>query len=162
LADELIIFKGLFKQTLTSINEGGLILWLISKLEKKYRLIMRMKNSCRLFPTMPLPHYLFSIFGANTEGDFYRSSYLQASGPLDAVYCGWYAGYLFRYDEVPALAFGLGLYIPLELNIPLLVGGIISYVVSNRSNDSLLNKLRHHRGILISSGFVAGGSLMGY
>jgi putative OPT family oligopeptide transporter len=63
--------------------------------------------------------------------------------------------------KVPALAFGLGLYIPLELNIPLLVGGIISYVVSNRSNDSLLNKLRHHRGILISSGFIAGGSLMG-
>lgn len=63
--------------------------------------------------------------------------------------------------QVPALAFGLGLYIPLELNIPLLVGGIISYVVSHRSDDSVLNKIRHHRGILISSGFVAGGSLMG-
>lgn len=63
--------------------------------------------------------------------------------------------------KVPALAFGLGLYIPLELNLPLLIGGLISYIVSSRSKDSLLNKLRHHRGILISSGFVAGGSLMG-
>jgi putative OPT family oligopeptide transporter len=63
--------------------------------------------------------------------------------------------------KVPALAFGLGLYIPLELNIPLLVGGVISYVVSHRSDDSILNKIRHHRGVLISSGFIAGGSLMG-
>lgn len=63
--------------------------------------------------------------------------------------------------KVPSLAFGLGLYIPLALNIPLLIGGIISYVVSHRSDDELLNKLRHHRGILVSSGFIAGGSLLG-
>jgi uncharacterized oligopeptide transporter (OPT) family protein len=63
--------------------------------------------------------------------------------------------------KVPALAFGLGVYIPLELNLPLLVGGLISYFVSSRSKDELLNKLRHHRGVLISSGFIAGGSIMG-
>lgn len=63
--------------------------------------------------------------------------------------------------KVPALAFGLGLYIPLELNMPLLIGGIIAHIVSTRSKDSLVNKMRHHRGILISSGFIAGGSIMG-
>jgi putative OPT family oligopeptide transporter len=63
--------------------------------------------------------------------------------------------------KVPSLAFGLGLYIPLELNIPLLIGGLISHIVSTRSKDSLLNSIRHHRGILISSGFIAGGSVMG-
>ncbi|SFM18889.1 OPT family oligopeptide transporter [Pelosinus propionicus] len=63
--------------------------------------------------------------------------------------------------KVPALAFGLGLYMPLALTIPLLVGGIISYVVSHRSDDALLNKLRQHRGVLVSSGFIAGGSLLG-
>lgn len=63
--------------------------------------------------------------------------------------------------KVPSLAFGLGLYIPLELNIPLLVGGLISYFVSHAGKDELLNKLRYHRGILISSGFIAGGSIMG-
>lgn len=63
--------------------------------------------------------------------------------------------------KVPSLAFGLGLYIPLELNIPLFIGGLISHAASTLSNDSLLNKIRHHRGILISSGFIAGGSIMG-
>jgi putative OPT family oligopeptide transporter len=63
--------------------------------------------------------------------------------------------------QVPALAFGLGLYIPLQINLPLLIGGIISYIVNHCSKDKVLNKIRHHRGIIISSGFVAGGSIMG-
>lgn len=63
--------------------------------------------------------------------------------------------------KVPSLAFGLGLYIPLELNMPLLIGGIIAHIAANGSKDNLINKLRHHRGILISSGFIAGGSLTG-
>jgi len=63
--------------------------------------------------------------------------------------------------KVPSLAFGLGLYIPLELNTPLLIGGFIAHLASTSSKDSALNKLRHHRGILISSGFIAGGSIMG-
>lgn len=63
--------------------------------------------------------------------------------------------------DVPALAFSLGMYLPLGLNTPLLVGGLVSYFVSNRSKDSALNKSRKERGTLIASGFIAGGALMG-
>jgi putative OPT family oligopeptide transporter len=62
---------------------------------------------------------------------------------------------------VPALAFALGMFIPLDLNTPLLVGGLISWYVMNRSTDSLLNTKRRERGTLIASGFIAGGALMG-
>lgn len=62
---------------------------------------------------------------------------------------------------VPALAFALGMFIPLELNTPLLVGGIIAWYVTTRSKDAKLNQARKERGTLIASGFIAGGALMG-
>lgn len=62
---------------------------------------------------------------------------------------------------VPALAFALGMYIPLELNTPLLIGGLISHYVSTSSADEKLNTARRERGTLIASGFIAGGALMG-
>ncbi len=62
---------------------------------------------------------------------------------------------------VPALPFALGMFIPLELNAPLLVGGLISWFVSSRSKDEEVNKARSSRGTLIASGFIAGGALMG-
>lgn len=63
--------------------------------------------------------------------------------------------------KVPALAFALGMYIPLELNTPLLVGGLIAHYVSTRSKDEKVNNARRERGTLIASGFIAGGALMG-
>jgi putative OPT family oligopeptide transporter len=63
--------------------------------------------------------------------------------------------------KVPALAFALGMYIPLELNTPLLVGGLIAHFVSTRSKDEKINTARRERGTLIASGFIAGGALMG-
>lgn len=63
--------------------------------------------------------------------------------------------------KVPALAFALGMYLPLELNTPLLVGGLIAHFVATRSKEEKLNKARKERGILIASGFIAGGALMG-
>ncbi|HPT04959.1 MAG TPA: OPT/YSL family transporter, partial [Bacteroidales bacterium] len=62
---------------------------------------------------------------------------------------------------VPALAFALGMFIPLELNTPLLVGGLIAHFVGTRSKDEKLNQARKERGTLIASGFIAGGALMG-
>ena len=62
---------------------------------------------------------------------------------------------------VPALAFALGMFIPLQLNTPLLMGGIIAWFVSTRSKDEKLNSARKERGTLIASGFIAGGALMG-
>ena len=62
---------------------------------------------------------------------------------------------------ISALAFALGMFIPLELNLPLLVGGAVNWFVTSRSKDSALNKARGERGTLLASGFIAGGALMG-
>lgn len=63
--------------------------------------------------------------------------------------------------NVSALAFALGMFIPLDLNLPLLVGGFISWYVNTRSADAAVNKARSEQGTLIASGFIAGGALMG-
>lgn len=62
---------------------------------------------------------------------------------------------------VPVLPFALGMFIPLYLNTPLVVGGLISWFVSTRSKDAELNNARMERGTLLASGFIAGGALMG-
>ncbi len=74
---------------------------------------------------------------------------------------GSFMALILTMINVPALAFALGMYLPLELNSPLLVGGLIAYFVSTRSKDESLNKARRERGTLIASGFIAGGALMG-
>ena len=63
--------------------------------------------------------------------------------------------------NVSALAFALGMFIPLELNLPLWVGGLVSWYVKNRTNDEKLRNAYNERGTLIASGFIAGGALMG-
>ena len=68
---------------------------------------------------------------------------------------------LLNWLGVPALAFSLGMFIPLELNAPLLVGGLVSWFVSTRSKDEEVNNARKERGTLLASGFIAGGALMG-
>ena len=68
---------------------------------------------------------------------------------------------ILNWLGVPALAFCLGMFIPLSLNTPMLVGGAVSYFVSNSSNDQKTNDLRRDRGTLISSGLIAGGALFG-
>ena len=63
--------------------------------------------------------------------------------------------------KVPALAFALGMFIPMELNVPLVIGGAISWYVTTRSKDEAVNKARGEKGNLLASGFIAGGALMG-
>jgi putative OPT family oligopeptide transporter len=63
--------------------------------------------------------------------------------------------------KVPVLAFALGMYLPQEINTPLLIGGMIAHFVSTRSKDEEVNNARRERGTLIASGFIAGGALMG-
>ena len=68
---------------------------------------------------------------------------------------------LLNWLGVPALAFCLGMFIPLHLNTPMLVGGAISWFVGSRSKDEALNNARRDRGTLIASGLIAGGALFG-
>ena len=63
--------------------------------------------------------------------------------------------------KIPALAFALGMFIPLDLNVPLVVGGAINWYVTSRSKDTSLNTERGEKGTLLASGFIAGGALMG-
>ncbi len=68
---------------------------------------------------------------------------------------------ILNWLGVPALAFCLGMFIPLSLNTPMLVGGAVSYFVSNSSKDKKVNDARRDRGTLLSSGLIAGGALFG-
>ena len=78
---------------------------------------------------------------------------LYATGAVLALLLNWLG--------VPALAFCLGMFIPMELNAPLLVGGAIAWFVSTRSKDQAINDARRDRGTLVSSGLIAGGALFG-
>ena len=68
---------------------------------------------------------------------------------------------ILTWMKIPALAFALGMFIPLELNVPLLVGGAVNWFVTTRSKDKAVNERRGEKGTLIASGFIAGGALMG-
>ena len=68
---------------------------------------------------------------------------------------------VLNFFKIPALAFALGMFIPFELNIPLVVGGLINWYVSTRSIDPAVNTSRLEHGTLLASGFIAGGALMG-
>ena len=68
---------------------------------------------------------------------------------------------ILNFCGVPALAFCLGMFIPLDLNLPLLIGGAIAWFVGSRSKDASVNTTRQDKGTLIASGFIAGGALMG-
>ena len=81
--------------------------------------------------------------------------------PWMLYFCGAALALTLTAIGVPALAFALGMFIPMELNAPLVVGGLVAWFVSNRSKDAALNKARFDRGTLIASGFIAGGALMG-
>jgi putative OPT family oligopeptide transporter len=81
--------------------------------------------------------------------------------PWMLYFCGAMLALVLTSIGVPALAFALGMFIPMSLNAPLVTGGLVAWFVSNRSQDKALNKARFDRGTLIASGFIAGGALMG-
>ena len=84
-----------------------------------------------------------------------------SSAPWALYAIGAVLAIILNFCKIPALAFALGMFIPLELNTPLLIGGAISWYVGSRSTDQALNSARLERGTLLASGFIAGGALMG-
>ena len=87
---------------------------------------------------------------------------MSGSGAPWALYAiGAVLAIILNFCKIPALAFALGMFIPLELNTPLLIGGAISWYVGNRSKDQALNSVRLEKGTLLASGFIAGVALMG-
>jgi putative OPT family oligopeptide transporter len=81
--------------------------------------------------------------------------------PWILYFAGAVLALVLNWIGVPALAFALGMFIPMSLNAPLVAGGAIAWFVSSRSKDEALNKARFDRGTLLASGFIAGGALMG-
>ncbi|GAB4376391.1 MAG: oligopeptide transporter, OPT family [Calditrichia bacterium] len=81
--------------------------------------------------------------------------------PWLAYLAGIFVAIVLEMIRVPALAFALGMYLPIHLNTPILIGGILAYIVSTRSKDEELNNARREKGTLIASGFIAGGAIMG-
>lgn len=84
-----------------------------------------------------------------------------APAPWTLYAVGCFLSLILTLIGIPALAFSLGMFIPQELNTPLLIGGVIAWYISSRSKDQALNNARRERGTLIASGFIAGGALMG-
>ena len=68
---------------------------------------------------------------------------------------------ILTFCGISALAFALGMFIPLQLNLPLIIGGLVNWYVNSRSKDASLNQARNEKGTLLASGFIAGGALMG-
>jgi putative OPT family oligopeptide transporter len=84
-----------------------------------------------------------------------------AEAPWILYMAGCFLALVLEMIKVPPLAFALGMYLPLHLNTPILAGGIVAYIVQNRSKDEKLNAKRREKGTLIASGFIAGGAIMG-
>lgn len=98
---------------------------------------------------------------ANAMAEVIRPLMSGGETPWILYFCGAVLALILTFIGVPALPFALGMFIPMELNAPLVIGGLISWFVSTRSKDKELNKARMDRGMLIASGFIAGGALMG-
>jgi len=84
-----------------------------------------------------------------------------ASAPWLLYAAGAFLALTLNMIGIAAIAFSLGLFLPLEFNTPILIGGVINWYVVTRSKDEKLNKARNEQGRLLASGFIAGGSLMG-
>lgn len=79
--------------------------------------------------------------------------------PWPLYLAGAFFAVLLWMMKIPPLAFALGTYLPMEINTPVLVGGLISYLVSHSSKDETINALRLGEGNIVASGFVAGGAI---
>jgi putative OPT family oligopeptide transporter len=85
----------------------------------------------------------------------------RAAAPWFLYLAGIFMAITLELIKVPPLPFALGMYLPIELNTPVLIGGLVAHLVSTRSTNEVVNTRRRERGTLIASGFIAGGALMG-
>ncbi len=98
---------------------------------------------------------------ANAMAAVIKTLMSNATAPWGLYLAGGFMALILEMLGISPLAFALGMYLPIELNTPILIGGIVAYFVSTRSRDKEVNKKRKERGTLIASGFIAGGALMG-
>lgn len=98
---------------------------------------------------------------ANAMAKVIEPMMMGGSTPWMLYIVGAILALLLNWLGVPALAFCLGMFLPLHLNTPMLVGGLVSWFVGHSSKDASICKARTDRGTLIASGLIAGGALFG-
>ncbi len=136
-----------FLGTLVAAIFCGLAMWLLAQQGEGF--------GSRAIPApqaSAMKEILVGIFGTTAQP---LQWYLFALGVVFAV--------VLRITGVPALAFALGMYLPMEINTPVLLGGILAWFVQRQRSgeDEEAPRARHQQGILIASGLIAGGALMG-
>ena len=98
---------------------------------------------------------------ANAMAKVIEPMMMGGSTPWTLYITGAILALILNWLGVPALAFCLGMFLPLSLNTPMLVGGLVSWFVGRSTKDKELAKARSDRGTLIASGLIAGGALFG-
>ncbi len=98
---------------------------------------------------------------ANAMAAVIKTIMAKSAAPWGLYIAGIFMALTLEMIHVPPLAFALGMYLPIELNTPILVGGIVAHIVATRSKSDEVNAKRKERGTLAASGFIAGGALMG-
>jgi putative OPT family oligopeptide transporter len=98
---------------------------------------------------------------ANAMAAVIKTLMSDATAPWGLYIAGGFMALILEFLKISPLAFALGMYLPIELNTPILIGGIISHLVIRSSADTEISNRRKERGTLIASGFIAGGALMG-
>jgi len=98
---------------------------------------------------------------ANAMAAVIRTLMAETAAPWGLYIAGIFRAITLELIHISPLAFALGMYLPIQLNTPLLIGGLIAHTVSTRSKNESVNTKRKDRGTLIASGFIAGGALMG-
>jgi len=107
-------------------------------------------------PAIPAPQ-------GNLMAVIIKSLMMESQIPYVLYGIGALCAILLEMAGVPPLAFALGMYLPIQINMPVLVGGFTSYLVGKASakKDYAIGESPKERGTLIASGFIAGGALMG-
>ena len=98
---------------------------------------------------------------ANAMAKVIEPMMMGGSTPWMLYIVGAILALILNWLGVPALAFCLGMFLPLHLNTPMLVGGLVNHFVSHSSKDADVCRARTDRGTLIASGLIAGGALFG-
>ncbi len=98
---------------------------------------------------------------ANAMAAVIKTLMSDASAPWGLYIAGGFMAIILEFLKISPLAFALGMYLPIQLNTPILIGGLVSHFVIKSSSDPEVSTKRKERGTLIASGFIAGGALMG-
>lgn len=98
---------------------------------------------------------------ANAMAAVIRTLMTDADAPWGLYIAGGFMAIILELLKISPLAFALGMYLPIQLNTPILIGGLISHLVQKSSSSEEVSSRRKERGTLIASGFIAGGALMG-